>query len=362
MSEERKLASIRRIAAIDPIEGADRIVKATVDGWELVTQKSNNFQVGDLVVYFEIDSLLPEIPEFKFLRPYFVTKSVNGPGFRLKTIKLRGQISQGLILPIDPIYVQEINGEQWFTDNCGTPVCPYQEGEDLTEYFNVKKYEKPIPAELAGTIRGNFPSFIKKTDQERIQNCFKEWSDLWRNEEFEVTLKLDGSSFTAYYLQQSEKNPIARFGVCSRNLDLIETETNAFWRVARKLNLEEKLASLGHSVAIQGELMGPGVQGNREGLLDLDLYVFDMFNIDTFKYMYAPERHEFCAKNWLEHVPIIEYAAVFSGFMSAKDFLEYAERPSLNHKQAEGIVFKSIKFPCYSFKAISNAFLMAGGD
>lgn len=357
MSEtERKLVTIRRIAAIDPIEGADRIVRATVDGWQLVTQKSNNFQVGDLVTYFEIDSLLPEIDEFEFLRPYFVTKSVNGPGFRLKTIKLRGQISQGLILPLTKI------DDKWFMERPGIGAWLVDEGDDVTESYGVKKYEKPIPANLAGTIRGNFPSFIKKTDQERIQNCFKEWSNLWREEEFEVTLKLDGSSFTAYYLQQSEKNPVARFGVCSRNLDLIETPENAFWQVARKLNLEEKLASVGHSVAIQGELMGPGVQGNREGLTALDLYVFDMFNIDTFKYMYAPERHEFCENNDLRHVPIIDYAGVFSGFMSAKDFLEYAERPSLNHKQAEGIVFKSIKFPCYSFKAISNAFLVAGGD
>ena len=103
---ERKLASIRRIKAIEPIKGADRIVKAVVDGWELVTQKSNNFKPGDLVVYFSIDSLLPITEQFSFLEKYKVSakNSVNGEGYRLKTIKLRGTLSQGLILPIENLF------------------------------------------------------------------------------------------------------------------------------------------------------------------------------------------------------------------------------------------------------------------
>lgn len=223
--------------------------------------------------------------------------------------------------------------------------------------MNVKKYDKPLPANLAGTARGNFPTFVKKTDQERIQNCFKEWRDLWRDKEFEASLKLDGSSFTAYYIQASETQPVARFGVCSRNLDLIETEGNAFWQVARKLDLESKMSAIGHSVAVQGELYGLGIQGNQDKMDCVDLYVFDMFNIDTFKYMYSQERQDWCRANNINHVPVIEVAE-FSRFESANDFLSYAERPGINSPNAEGVVFKSIDSPCYSFKAISQSFLL----
>src|SRR5438309_10635527 len=102
---ERKLATIRRISKIEPIEGADRIVKATIDGWELVTQK-DNYRVGDLCVYFEIDSFLPVRPEFEFLRKGCFKSTKNlGDGFRIKTIKLRGQVSQGLSLPLGDFFI-----------------------------------------------------------------------------------------------------------------------------------------------------------------------------------------------------------------------------------------------------------------
>ena len=352
---ERKLASIRRIKEIREIPGADRIVCAVVDGWELVTQKANNFKPGDLVVYFEIDSLLPICDQFSFLEQYRVSakNSVNGEGYRLKTIKLRGQISQGLILPLE----EALSGLQKVVDvNTYAPVWLFggevimpEEGVDLTEYLGIKKYEKPIPAQLAGRIRGNFPSFIRKTDQERIQNCFDKWFDKWKDHEFEVTLKLDGSSFTAYVTEE-------RFGVCSRNLDLIETEDNTFWQVARKYDLENKMKAIGYSFAIQGELMGPGVQGNRERFEELDIYIFDIFDIEKQRYVGAFERWELCEKLGLKHVPIIDVSEFH--FTSVKEFLRYAERPSINHKQAEGVVFKSISNPDISFKAISNAFLM----
>jgi len=356
---ERKLASIRRIKEIRPIPGADRIVCAVVDGWELVTQKSNNFQPGDLVVYFEIDSLLPICDQFNFLEPYRVTakNSVEGEGYRLKTIKLRGQISQGLILPL--FYH---DGAHLLPEALNDTVThEVHEGDDVTELLGVKKYERPIPAQLAGKIRGNFPSFLRKTDQERIQNCFNDFWNKWKDHEFEVTMKLDGSSFTAYYIPQSETSPVERFGVCSRNLDLLETDDNAFWQVARKLDLETKLKSFGRSVAIQGELMGPGVQGNREKLEELTMFVFDIYDINSGKYIGADDRLSFCAEMGLPHVPAID-RGVYSGFMDVKQFLQYAERPSMAAEQAEGVVFKSITNPDVSFKAISNAYLLGGGE
>lgn len=349
---ERKLASIRKIKKIEPIKGADRIVKAVVDGWELVTQKSNNFKPGDLVVYFEIDSLLPISEKFKFLEQYKVSakNSVNGEGYRLKTIKLRGQISQGLILPLE-----RIEGEEgWFLDIPGEDLWKVNEGDDVTETLEIKKYEKPIPAQLAGKIRGNFPSFLRKTDQERLQNLFDDrfYQEKILDNFYEVTLKLDGSSMTVYYND-------GKFGVCSRNLDLLETEDNAFWQVARKLDLENKLAALGRNVAIQGELMGPGVQGNREKLEELDFFVFDMFDIDKHEYLNTLERRMFVKQLDLRHVPVLDVCQDFDGFMNIKDYLRYAERPSMNPDvQAEGIVFKNIKNPDISFKVISQTYLL----
>lgn len=359
---ERKLASIRRIAEIREIEGADNIVCAVVDGWTLVTQKSNGFKEGDLVVYFEIDSVLPERPEFEFLRDRCYVpaeRSVNGAGFRLKTIKLRGQVSQGLILPINEIGAREYRGQMciYVSDEThGMGELIVEEGLDLTEILGVVKYEKPLPAQLAGVARGNFPSFVRKTDQERIQNCFNKLKHKWNNHEWEVTIKLDGSSFTAYYNKEDD-----RFGVCSRNLDLQETEDNAFWQVARKYDLERKLRNYGRSIAIQGELVGPGIQGNKEGLADLDMYVFDVFNIETQNYESAVHRYTWVNMLGLNHVPIVD-SRFSARDLSLDDILEMADGPSLKAKLREGLVFKSLTDPNVSWKVISNKWLLKTGE
>jgi hypothetical protein len=163
----RKLASVQKVLSLTPIDGADRIETAKINGWNVVVQKGLH-QVGDLVCYFEIDSLLPVVPEYEFLRKSsYVKESQEGEGFRLKTIKLRGQVSQGLIIPL-----RELPG--YGIDNVGPyfvisdeAVLRLEEGIDLTDFLNVKKYEKIIPASLAGMVRGMFPGNIKKTDQER---------------------------------------------------------------------------------------------------------------------------------------------------------------------------------------------------
>jgi len=238
---ERKLASIQVIADIRPIEGADAIEVARINNWDVVVAKNVGHKVGDYVVYCEIDSFLPVREEFEFLRKSSFKRMGDQEGFRLKTIRLRGQVSQGLILPIS------IFGDFGWTA---------YEGLDVTERLGIVKYEPPIPAELAGKVRGNFPGFLRKTDEERVQNLTKDYAK-WVEEglDFYVTEKLDGSSAT-FYLNGDV------FGVCSRNLDLEETEGNTFWKVARELKLEEKLRENGQNLAIQGELIGEGIQGN----------------------------------------------------------------------------------------------------
>jgi RNA ligase (TIGR02306 family) len=149
---ERKLASIQVIREILPIEGADAIELAVVNGWKVVVAKNVGHSVGDWVVYCEIDSFLPIREEFEFLRKSSYKKMGDQEGFRLRTIKLRGQLSQGLILPIS------IFGDFSWTA---------YEGMDVTEKLGIVKYEPPIPAELAGKVKGQFPSFLRKTDEER---------------------------------------------------------------------------------------------------------------------------------------------------------------------------------------------------
>lgn len=365
---ERKLASIRRIASVKPIDGADKIELIMVDGWQLVTQKSNNFAPGDLVVYFEIDSFLPIKPEFEFLRKGCYKNTSNlGEGFRIKTIKLRGQVSQGLALPIAELMkdyqywigVDKANG--W--ENSGISVR-HREGEDLTEFLGVKKYEAPIPAQLAGKIKGNFPGFICKTDSERFQNLIEDIKNDYFNEEFEITQKLDGSSMTVYSYEDKS-------GVCSRNLDIIEDETNSFWIVAnrdRLLDATRYLESVyGTGIAIQGELIGPGVQKNREGQNKLEFYLFNIWNVFSQKYFSHKDRiialslinNNLGIK--INHVPILGIKSikeVVSADNLVYDFLSFAEGKTLDGlKQREGVVFKHTKSD-FNFKVINNKYLL----
>lgn len=351
MSEiKRKLASIQRVDKLEPIPGADNIVCASVLGWKLVTQKTN-FKEGDLCVFFEVDAFLPVREEFEFLRKACFKSTKNlGDGFRLKTIKLRGQVSQGLILPLETF--PEII-EKYFLKLENDVV-----GEDLTEFLNIQKYEKPIPVHLQGKIRGNFPSFVPKTDQERAQNLVGKLR-YKLNERFESSLKLDGSSMTVYNKVTDQDD---LFGVCSRNLDLKDEDNNLYWEVAKKNNLPEILK--GKNIALQGELMGPGVQSNRENFKEHRFYIFDIWDITEQRYYTPSERDQFINVHGLYHVPVLEHldlSFICKPDTIIDDLLKYAERKSINHEIAEGVVFKSFDGK-YSFKIINNQFLLKEKD
>jgi RNA ligase (TIGR02306 family) len=340
---ERKLASVRKITNLTPIEGADKIELATIDAWKVVVAKDVNHKVGDMVIYCEIDSFLPIKEEFEFLRKSSYKKMGDQEGFRLKTIKLRGQVSQGLILPIS---VLNPEGTNIYVD-------PF-EGLDVTDMLGIIKYEPPIPADLAGKVKGLFPSFIHKTDEERIQNLSSEYETYKeKNKEdvkFYVTEKLDGSSATFFI-----KDGV--FGVCSRNLELLETEGNSFWKVARELKLEESLVSLEKNICLQGELIGEGVQGNPYKVKGQTVRFFNGFNIDTQENIPFLEFVELTQKMNLTTVPILDYD--FTLPETVENMLEYADKKSeLNSNlDREGIVVRSYD-RTISFKVISNKFLL----
>lgn len=367
MDDPRKLATIRKIDDIIPIPNADAIECAVVGGWKVVVQKGL-YQVNDLACYLEIDSWVPSS-----VAP-FLTKSGHYPkvfegveGERLKTIKLRGQVSQGLLLPFSELSKFNVIGD--FTFDHTT----WKEGDDVTSHLGILKWEKPLPAQLQGKARGSFPHFIPKTDQERVQNIKSEFAaEVEARSFYEVTEKIDGSSMTAFVLNGDDPDRIvSRFGVCSRNLELLETEGNTYWDTARKLKLEERIRETlesgmiegCESLAVQGELCGPGIQGNIYKLDEVTFVVFDIFDITAHKYLSPSLRMAVCNRYGFYHVPVIYSMTDLSKWPTVETLLEYADGPSLYNRNTarEGLVFKCHDRD-FSFKAISNKFLLKHGD
>ena len=341
----RKMATIRKIDALLPIVGADAIECAVVGGWTCVVKKGE-FTVGDLAVYLEIDSWVPtELAPF--LSKGKEPREFEGiKGERLRTVKLRGQLSQGLLLPLEP--------------TCTNIESELFEDLDVSLPLGIIKWERPMNAQLAGMARGNFPSLIPKTDQERVQNLKSEIAQAAEDGlQFEVTEKLEGSSMTVYLID-------GVFGVCSRNLDLKETDDNTFWQVARRDGIEAKMraSTPGGGFAIQGELIGPGIQGNIYKLSKPEFRVFDVYSISGGYYLSPSNRREFINAMGLLHVPVFK-----SDFMltteTVADLLQMAEGKSvmgtITGPEREGIVFKQVNGGM-TFKAISNKYLLKSAD
>jgi RNA ligase (TIGR02306 family) len=342
---DRALATIRVVGALRPIPDADLIEVAEVDGWQVVVKKGE-FKVGDLGIFYEIDSFLPERPEYEFLRKSCYRTNYDGTkGFRLKTIRLRGQLSQGLLLPVGSLE--------------NFPGGTYREGDDVTVELSITKWEKPIPAHLTGRCKGNFPTHIvPKTDEPRIQNLPRSRVAMKQATGWYVREKLDGSSLT-FFLHKGE------FGVCSRNIWLTETEDNAYWQVLRDNDIEGKLRDVFDDIAIQGELCGPGIQGNRYKLLMPTVYLFSVYDVVEQKYL--SDRALVGIGEILE-LPVAPLYNVFQELPeTTAEILEFSNRKSLvcPEVDAEGCVWRSYDIyghRQHSFKAISNAYLLSEKD
>jgi RNA ligase (TIGR02306 family) len=293
----RKLVTIRKITGLRPIEGADMIELAELDGWTSVVKKGD-FQVGDLVCYAEIDSFLPDgNSSWQFLVDKSSRVFEGQRGHLLRSVRLRGCLSQGLVLPLTAhAAIKDANDANI--------------GEDVTELLGIKKWEPEIPACLAGLVKGNFPGFIPKTDQERCNNLLAEIFVDNAASQYEVTTKLDGTSCTIYRRD-------GELGVCSRNLELKlcdENKDNTLVRVLYDTLLYVALPAIGRNLAIQGEVMGPGIQKNREQLKRATFFVYDIYDIDRQVYCTPAERAtlmeqlcKFCPE--LQHVPIVAHRA-----------------------------------------------------
>lgn len=358
---ERKLSTIRKITDIQPIPDADMIEVVTVDGWKVVAAKSVGHKIGDLIIYCEIDSFLPIKEEFEFLRKSSYKKMGDQEGFRLKTVRMRGQVSQGLVLPLDVLNSVYPDMEEMRIGESEQPwgkqlqLGPYDDalvievGTDVTNLLGIVKYEPPIPAELAGLVKGGFPSFIPKTDEERIQNLASDYEEM-KNHEYYETEKLDGTSST-FYVNQGE------FGVCGRNWELFETEGNTFWRLAREMDLENKLKLVPYNVSVQGETIGEGIQGNPYKIKGQTVRFYNVFNIDKQEYLDFEEFKHIISMLGLNTVPII--TSNFQLPDTIEEMVRSADGKSdLNPSfDREGVVVRSLDRKI-SFKAISNSFLL----
>ncbi len=336
---DRKLASIQKILKLEPIENADAIEKATVLGWSVVVKKGE-FKVGDLVVYCEVDCLMPDKPEYQFL----------APKFRIRTVRLRGQISQGICFPLSVLPLAP-----------NQSIHSYPEGVDVTSILGVKKYEPPIPESMAGKMRGTFPSFIPKTDEIRLQivpSILEKHKDM----PFYVTEKVDGSS-TTFFIDNDE------FHVCSRNTDLFDTPDNLLWRVAKEMEIEKKLRSQPEGLVLQGEIVGGKVQGNPLKLDKPTILFFSAYNYKLGKYYGYEDFVTIFDRLYLPTVPVV--AEGFKLLKTVDEMVEFATKKSkLNDRTwAEGLVFRSeIEMTDedlegrLSFKVINPEYLLENKD
>ncbi len=300
-----KLASIQTISEIRPIEGADRIQAATVLGYQTVIKKGE-FRPGDRCVWHEPDTVVAEKPEYEFLRKQ---------GFRLKVSRFKGQVSQGLALPMSVL-----------------PTADYSLGQDVTAETGIRKYEKPLSQTLVGVAKGAFPSWLPKTDEPNLRS-FPAALDEFIGRECVITRKVDGTSGT-YYVRGGE------FGVCTRNLELLDDPASMFWRVAREQRVREALATLGGDYALQGEIHGEGIQGNHLGVKGVRFAAFNLFDITTHAYASHQALQQFCQTTGLSMVQTVwrgEFRFTLAELVQLASAQDYAPG-----QPAEGIVIRPV--------------------
>lgn len=359
----RKLCKLVIIDEIKEHTNADSLEIAVVGGWQCVVRKGE-YTPGTICLYHEIDSMLPlDDVRFSFLegRNEYM---VDGKRYaRIKTMKLRKEISQGLLTRItEPSLLTLIgslflSGDIEWSDHADLlyMVDTLNDLIDFDARYGIIKYvSKSEAAGLSGMAKGNFPNFIPKTDQERYQNIKYAIENIPQDTTFELTVKLDGSSFTAYVNENDDGERVT--GVCSRNLELkLDQEGNAFVDMFKSLNLDGKLRSYGGNIAIQGEMVGPGIQGNFEGVDERSLYIYSVYDIDAQKYLKPADAREVVRDLGLNYVPVIDPEFKLPAY---NEIQSIASGPSgLKGKYREGVVLKSNNCS-RSFKAISNEYLI----
>ena len=336
----RQLATIQQIKSIEPIENSDFLELAHVMGWQCVVKKGG-FRPGDRGVYFEVDSFLPLEERYAFLQKTSYRKNeYMGEGYRIKTMTMRGALSQGLFMPLSD-----------FPEIASDDIAP---GGDVTELLNIRKWELPeVISSGSGTLIGSKPHGIPTTDEPRAQSNEK-YIDILTGNAYYITTKMDGTSCTIYH-----KN--GDCGVCGRNYEYADDDESAMWKYAHKFNIHEKMKELGRNIAVQGEFCGEGIQKNRLKLFEPVLYVFDIVDLDTTRYLNLDGIIEISDKLGLKRVPLEEEGDSFN--YTLNELLEKAKGKYPGGNNKEGIVVRSKEnIGAYnnriSFKVLNNDFLL----
>lgn len=313
-------ATIQKILEVRRHPNADSLDLVKVLGWQVVTRRGE-FVPGDFCVYVVADSILPDKPEFEFLR---------NKQFRVKPIRLRGEYSTGIIFSLKSLEPHGYNFQ-----------FSLVEGLDVSEIIGVTHYEKQMPSCLSGIAKGNFPSCLSITDELNLRSYPGAISEML-GRPYYITRKDDGSSAT--FLLKGDA-----FEVCSRRLNLKEDSTNIFWKIARKYDVEKalRLVFSNKDVAIQGEVVGPNIQNNRLGLNELELHIFNFFDIAGRGYLGFNHLKAFSAIYQIPTVEVVEKGDSFSYNIEQLIELTNSQKyPTLG--PAEGIVIRPTD-PFFSF-------------
>ena len=346
----RKLASIQRVWKIEPIEGADQIELAHVLGWQCVVNKGQ-FQPMELGVYFEIDSFLPIRPEFEFLRSSSYKKTdIMGEGFRLRTMRFRGQISQGLLLPVSMF-----------------PEIPADADVDynVADLLGVRKWEIEERATTGGNVIGTLPYDIPHTDETRVQEN-PELICAFAGLEYYISTKMDGSSHSIGIDEDG-------LHVTGHNFEYRNDGSSAFYNLVNHRGYQEKVESFARkegldTLTIQGEFCAPGIQKNRLRLTKPEWYVFTIR--ENGKRVGLSRMLEICEALDLHHVPIEEIGYDLpEKYPTVEALLQRADGDYPNGGKKEGIVIRPTE-PVFcplisaslSMKVVSNKYLLKNED
>lgn len=300
-------SSIQKIKEIKPHPNADKLELIYMEdlAWQVVAQKGLH-SVGDKIIYVEIDSVVPESEVFEFLR---------NKHFRVRQIRLRQENSAGLILPLEDFGIEQ-----------DTEV-----GTNVDEITGIIHYEKPVPAQLSGQVKGNFPiHIIPKTDERNLLSVPRLFEEL-KEVPCYITQKADGSS--ASFINRDEMM------VCSRNLILKEDENNAFWRMHKKYNLSR--IPLGN--AVNAEIIGEGVNGNKMRLKGHEIKVFNVYDVSGYDYRLFSfdEIKEFCKLLDIPMVDVIFEGNLRDKYPTIQSLVDLAQKQKYESgAKAEGIVIR----------------------
>lgn len=336
-----KVATVERILNVRPHPNADKLDLIDILGWQVVSQKGQGHAPGNLVVYINIDSIVNPHEVFKFLE---------SSNYRIKTVRLRGEVSNGLILPLSALNVFDPSLD----------LSKFNEGDDISEIIGAKHYEKQIDAKIAGFAKGNLPKFLRKTDEDNARNYKSALNQIILNrgkqpENFYVTQKIDGSSASFYYDGEN-------FGACSRSLDLKEDDQNIFWRMFHKYNAKNVLIDLYKRVSlfikpkpktlkvfVQGEVYGPKINGNQLGETEVKFAFFNIgYNYSdsniTMELLDFDSLVSISSQFNFPMVPILD----FNQEVNLENLIAFANKQKYpNGNNAEGIVIRP-KQPFYS--------------